>query len=95
MKKLILSVGLAIACAYQGFGQNPGVILAPNYIDNVTGEASLKPLPIPSVADGNTNEFGDYADLIDGYDGQQATSAQNIILDKEGNIMFFIVDEGG
>jgi hypothetical protein len=81
MKYKFLSMSFLLLCSFKLFAQNPAVILAPKYYTDAFGYIDLpKPGPI------NT-------DPLDGYDGQKALHAQNIQLNREGKIMFFIVDE--
>lgn len=57
--------------------QNPAAIMAPKYLYDDGVNVSI--LDLPTIGGG--------------YSGQQATSSQNIILDNQGEIVFFIVDE--
>jgi hypothetical protein len=96
MKQRILSIGFILLGSLELFAQNPNLILAPKY--SINGQDPI-PLPIPSGAMGNsgtpqTHPGNPWLYALDGYDGQKATGAQNIILDNEGKIMFFVVNEG-
>ena len=83
---------LSVMCSTLSYAQNPGVILAPNYIPDI--EFNPTPIPLPLAQDyfgqaivvPNTNP-----DI--GYAGQSAENASNIMLDASGDILFFIVDE--
>jgi hypothetical protein len=80
MKNKFLSMSLILLCSFKLFAQNPALILAPNYILTST------PLPLPTFGPND-------ADLNNGYDGQKANYSQNIQVDAQGNIVFFMVEE--
>ncbi|MBI2257266.1 MAG: T9SS type A sorting domain-containing protein [Flavobacteriia bacterium] len=81
MKHNFLSLSLILLCSFKLFCQNPAIVLAPNY--SISGDEPI-PLPTYGVLDDNP---------LTGYDGQKAQYSQNIQVDNEGNILFFIVDD--
>lgn len=67
--------------------QNPAQILTPKYFKDFGSVKSYDPLPIPSTAVPLPG-----FDPTHGYNGFKAKGSQNIQVDAEGKIMFFIVD---
>lgn len=84
MKKLLLTLNL-FCCFASSWSQNNGVILAPNYIPDITNPTQTIPLPTFGIQ-GNGN-------FIEGYEGQTPQAAKNIIVDNQDKIVFFIIDQ--
>ncbi len=79
MKKWIYLVTLTVIVGLKAFAQNPASILAPRY----GGSSGYLPLPAPGSSAGYP---------FNGYDGRPAERVQNIQVDAQGNILFFIID---
>ncbi|MBI2259668.1 MAG: hypothetical protein HYU67_12340 [Flavobacteriia bacterium] len=84
MKKNLLFYTLALVFCANIFAQNHSLILAPNYVNSTFNPPLNDALPTYGVLDDNP---------LTGYDGQKAQYSQNIQVDNEGNILFFIVDD--
>jgi hypothetical protein len=84
MKKLILSINLLLLYSFNSISQNQVMILAPNFCKTNVNPPNSQPLPTFGPNDGNP---------LTGYDGQKANYSQNIQVDAQGNIVFFMVDE--
>ncbi|PKP40669.1 MAG: hypothetical protein CVT95_13295 [Bacteroidetes bacterium HGW-Bacteroidetes-12] len=84
MKKIILSVVAVVAMALtspSADGQNNVWSLPPNYYK--FGNITTTPLPAPG---------GQTIPLFDNYDGLPAQFNHNAMQDKDGNLLFFVVD---
>lgn len=84
MKKLTLPLLFSIMC-WVVQGQNQVKILAPNYVKENTIIPSIHPLPIKTSPASTHPDNGYYAAF-------KATKSQNIQVDEDGKIMFFIID---
>ncbi|MDD2983573.1 MAG: hypothetical protein PHQ74_09305, partial [Crocinitomicaceae bacterium] len=88
MKQSIINY-LTLICIILMFGsnllaQNPAQILTPHYFMDINQTQTYDSLPkAPGYIPG---------DLFFGYNGDKAVGSQNIQVDAEGKIMFFIVD---
>ena len=82
MKQKLLLFLLGILLMKGAMAQNPTWIMPP-YYNNNGGSVSLLPIPPNNSAN----------DPYDGYDGQSAKFASNIIKGLNGGILFFIVDQ--
>lgn len=83
MKKLFIGLTSVLVSSVLN-AQNPSWILAPNYKPNM--ELLTAPIPLPTYGTLNNNPE-------DGYDGEPALRCQNIQVDKDGLILFFIIDQ--
>lgn len=97
MKNKFVFLSFILLFSLKLAAQNPAVIFPPNYYNSLEGK--LYPLPIPEFinydplsCNSNNIEPNDPASMFDGYDGQQVTGASNMMMDKNGRILFFIVD---
>lgn len=90
MKRIILLFGLLLLCL-SGSSQNPGWTMPRRFVKHSSGTAQVNNLPVPTTLYGsavpNTTNY-----MYDAYDGQNAEYASNMVLDRNGNIRFFIVD---
>lgn len=95
MKKAIILFGILLLYIL-GNAQNPGWAMPENYLKFQNGNVNQIHLPSPPYWYGNpsfpnisNNGLGGY----DGYDlGTNAEYTSNMVLDRNGNIRFFIVD---
>ncbi|MBI1837782.1 MAG: T9SS type A sorting domain-containing protein [Flavobacteriia bacterium] len=81
MKNKLLTFFLTLGFFQCYWSQNSGLIFAPKFQNLTNGIQNL-----PTYGQINTNYY-------EGYKGQAAKSAQNIITDSQGDIVFFIVDQ--
>lgn len=93
MKQNLIFLFVVFSTFTNLIGQNPGLIFAPNYLN----DNNLQPLPIPL----NLNESDDLLEPIipndptipyDGYDGRPALASSNIIMREDEQIVFFYID---
>lgn len=80
--KLLL---LFIICSTKISAQNSAIILTPNYHTNINNQTNFYPLPIKTNPVSTHPDNGYYAAF-------KATKSQNIQVDENGKIMFFIID---
>ncbi len=90
MKNKLFTIFLALMFVQSYWSQNSGLILATKY--RFMGGA-LQNLPTIPPLLFNNNPNTPNTNYWEGYKGQAAQSAQNIIVDNNGDIVFFIVDQ--
>jgi len=92
MKRFPMIMGLVLLCLFSS-GQNPAWSLPGNYLNYLPNNSFSYPgLPSPSTlcnAGVTPNQPGF---PLDGYDGQLADYASNMMLNPQGEVEFFIVD---
>ncbi len=92
MKRLSLLMGVVLFCLY-GFAQNPAWTLPDKYINFISNSSfSVPGLPSPATFCNSGTSPNQPGLVYDGYDGQLADFSSNMILNRQGEVEFFIVD---
>jgi len=94
MKNFLIIISF-LAIHYQYVAQNHTWILPNNYLTNIGALPLNTNLPIPPFLYGDPSIplIPGNVGLYEGYTGQEASNASNMIAKDNGEILFFIVDE--
>lgn len=95
MKNNYLLTKFFVLLSFFGIAQNRWQITPPLYFDTWNGFSF--DLPVPPIIqsdpfDPDTYVTNDPTYPLDGYDGQRSQAASNMIGDRDGNIVFFVID---
>lgn len=92
MRKLSI-LGLLVLLCLMGTAQNPAWTLPDKSIKFLPGNSfAIPPLPQPGTYCNNGTNPNNPNYVYDGYDGQLADFSSNMMLNREGEVEFFIVD---